>query len=722
MQKPLVLLSSVLVSSPLLAADPAAQLLDKLVVQSGNSSTESITKKNKYLPISEEAPRTEQLSSAEIAATGATNVTEAVTHRAGVDVQTECSICNAKAITLNNLPGRFTTVLIDGIPIYSAASSVYGLEGIPVNLLDRIEIARGAAMSLVAPEAIAGSVNLVTKKITQNEGSVRAEVSEHGSRKLDYFQGWAGKQSGQYLSINGQLRTHDSVDNNGNGISELSGYDRKLFGLGVGLGELAGWQTRLRIDHVNEKRTGGVGIFSNNFNGIRNNTSGNPFDWSKGVGGSQLRDGWYIPGTNTRASYLGQDAYNAGLAGMAELIDTRRTQGTLISERTQGKDSYRIAAALAEHKQDSFYEGSVYNLVQHQSYLEGRWKRVFNESALTTGVAYKSEQHRSVGTDSAGRDNSGVDNYTYRIPGIFAQYDFFALGGDLEVNLSARHDEHNVFGGITSPRALLSYSHHPEWTSRFALGKGYRAPTTFFEQDHGILDTTRIVRADNLRYETAYNAAYNLTLQTDRTEWSSGITWTQLNDMVKIQSDQVDGGGNPITLLGNVTKPVTFTTVDTSIRYLLTPLWTVTSGLEYTQYGFEQAEEPLAFARPELRAFLGAELESGNWGWRTRATWTGPMDLARFGNYKNNADAQRYNLDGSPKRNTSPAYWLVDTRVSYQLDKAWKVYAGVNNLLNEVQSRKESPLWLDKDGSLDYTHLWGLAHGRHVFIGTEVKF
>jgi len=692
-------------SGQAIAADVSQTMQVVEVKSSSPSSNDKIAKK--LLPISEEVARTEQIGKVEIAKTGATNILEAVTHRVGIDVQNECSICNAQNISLNNLPGRFTTIMIDGIPIYSAASAVYGLEGIPVNVLERIEVARGAGMSLIAPEAIAGSVNLVTKKITKDEGAVRAELGEDGSRKLDYFQGWAGKQKGQYLSINGQLRNHDAVDSNGNGVSEMAAYNRQLVGIGAGLGSIAGWDTRVRIDHVNEKRTGGVGTLSTDFNKIQSSSTGNPFNWANG--GSSYAGGWINPTTGAQMNY------NGGLANMSELIDTKRTQGTLIAEKTQGKDSYRLATALAEHKQESFYEGAIYNAVQTQSYLEGRWKHLLQDSAITTGVAYKSEQHRSNGSDTAGNINTGVDNYTYRIPGIFAQYDMFALDGDLEINLSARHDDHSEFGGITSPRMLMAYTHNPDWTSRFALGKGYRAPTTFYEQDHGILDTDVIRRAANLTYETAYNAAYNLTLQNDRTTWSSGITWTQVDNMAKLDVDTT----NRVTTLSNVSKPVTFTTLDTNMRYMLSPILHVNGGLEYTQYGFEQSEEPLAFARPEWRAFLGADVDSGPWEWRTRATWTGEMDLARFGNYANN---QRYNLDGTAKLNKSPSYWLVDTRLGYNIDKAWKIYAGVNNVLDEVQTKKESPLWLDKDGAIDVTHLWGLTHGRHVFVGTEYKF
>jgi outer membrane receptor for ferrienterochelin and colicins len=72
--------------------------------------------------------------------------------------------------------------------------------------------------------------------------------------------------------------------------------------------------------------------------------------------------------------------------------------------------------------------------------------------------------------------------------------------------------------------------------------------------------------------------------------------------------------------------------------------------------------------------------------------------------------------------NKSPSFWKIDTRLGYAIDKTWNVYAGVNNLLDERQSKTESPLWLDSAGEIDVTHIWGLALGRNVFIGTEYKF
>lgn len=43
-------------------------------------------------------------------------------------------------------------VLIDGMPIVSALSTVYGLSGIPVNMIERIEVVKGLASLCMVPK------------------------------------------------------------------------------------------------------------------------------------------------------------------------------------------------------------------------------------------------------------------------------------------------------------------------------------------------------------------------------------------------------------------------------------------------------------------------------------------------------------------------------------------------------------------------------------------
>ena len=139
--------------------------------------------------IKEDIIPTETISPLDIRKVNAVSLTEAVDFKPGISVQTECSICNVRNVVLNNLPGRFTTIMLDGVPIFSSVSGAYGLDMIGVNGVESIEVSRGAGVSLIAPEALAGAVNLVSKHPTQEERILEVQGGDDGYRQANAF--WA---------------------------------------------------------------------------------------------------------------------------------------------------------------------------------------------------------------------------------------------------------------------------------------------------------------------------------------------------------------------------------------------------------------------------------------------------------------------------------------------------------------------------------------------------
>jgi outer membrane receptor for ferrienterochelin and colicins len=91
------------------------------------------------------------------------NIFEAIAMVNGVKPQLNCSVCNTGDIHINGLEGPYTMILIDGMPIVSSLSTVYGLSGIPNSLIDRIEVVKGPASSLYGSEAMGGVINIITK-------------------------------------------------------------------------------------------------------------------------------------------------------------------------------------------------------------------------------------------------------------------------------------------------------------------------------------------------------------------------------------------------------------------------------------------------------------------------------------------------------------------------------------------------------------------------------
>src|SRR5690606_901651 len=92
------------------------------------------------------------------------NVLDALYMVNGINPQVNCNMCNTSDIGINGMPGPYTMVLIDGMPVVSALSTVYGFSGIPNSIIDRVEIVKGPASSLYGSEAIGGVINIITQK------------------------------------------------------------------------------------------------------------------------------------------------------------------------------------------------------------------------------------------------------------------------------------------------------------------------------------------------------------------------------------------------------------------------------------------------------------------------------------------------------------------------------------------------------------------------------
>ncbi len=665
----------------------------------------------------DEIVATESIGAREIEKTGATMLTEVLDKRPGISTQVECSICNVRNVVLNNLPGRYTTLLIDGIPIFSSVSTAYGLDSVNLGGIERIDVSRGAGTSLIAPEALAGSVNIITRRPLKDELMAVQQFGSYGQWSTDLF--GATAFTGGALTANFSHNEHETVDGDDNHVSEYTGFKRNLGGIGFFADDIGGFKIKGRFDIIDEKRMGGA--MGTNYQGVKNDMSGNPFDWSKGKGGSPDKRGWVTAdGSGHDTLSNGQQGmfYNDGLGGMSEIIFTERKQFITSATHQLGEGSLRLAVGYARHKQDSFYEGSYYKADQTQYYLEASTQQPLGSTLVSAGLTYRYEDLNSTGTayDSTTRtstSNDGIDNYKYRTPGVFLQAYHAFLDGVVELNGSIRYDDHNVFGGITSPRLNVLWNHGHSLSSRFAIGHGFRAPTSFFEQDHGILATTRIVR-DIKEAEVSDNLSYALSYAGDRLAFVGSLNYNKIKNMALLDSGATDPvTGQPVTLFTSAQKPVTVTGGDITVTYKLTPQLETTLAAERFNYSFNEMGT-LAFARPETRAYLRLDYEAGPWTAMTRAMWTGPMDLDKF------YGTDRYNFDGTRKLSKSPSYWVVDLRGEYRLNKQWSAFLGVDNLFDFKQSDKESMLWVDSAGNFDVTNIWGPNRGRFVYGG--VKF
>lgn len=695
-------LALVLATAPVFAQNTSATLPTVVVTPAQTSA--------KPGALRDEIIKTESISAKEIAQSGATNLTELMTNRPGVDVQIECSVCNSRNITLNNLPGRFTTLMVDGVPIFSSVSNAYGLDMIGVSGLERVEVSRGAGTSLVAPESLAGTVNLVTKRPISSGFEVDLGVGSYGLQR----QSVVANQllTGGALSLTGTLQKQDSVDSTGSGISQYSGHERVQVGAGLFLDDVGGFKIKGRFDHLEEKRMGGP--LGRDYDTVRADRTGNPFDFSQGVKASPDKNSWINPSSGALT-----DPYADGRFGLAQIINTKRDQLVVSGDKKVGQGLLHLAMGYAEHGQDSWYGGDAdYFGKQRQYYLESSYKQAVNGTLLTAGLSYRYEDLHSLSfsLNDASTPVLDADAYVYRTPGVFVQAYRSFFDDRLELNASLRFDQNNVYGGITTPRLNALWHHSDEVSSRLSLGTGYRLPTSFFELEHAVLQASSMDRSQ-AKAETSENLSYAWNYAGDRLSATVSANHTRIKNLALFVEDPMHAGG---LILQPAASAYTVNNVDFVGTWQVTAKNALTLGLEHYQYSFNSADfQGSLFVRPQDRLMLGLDHTEGPWNVNLKATYTGPQNLAQFFDY---ANTPRYNLDGSPKSDWSPAFWVLDLHANYQVNKTVSAYLGVTNLLDVKQASTDSFLWTDGDGALDVSHIWGPNLGRAVSAGVKISF
>jgi len=141
----------------------------------------------------------------------------------GVRPQLNCNVCNTGDIHINGLEGPYTMVLIDGMPIVSSLSTVYGLSGIPNSLVERIEIVKGPASSLYGSEAVGGLINIITKApATAPKFSVDVFTTSWQEYNIDLgYKFSAGKKANVLTGVN-YFNYCNIIDNNKDNFTDVT--------------------------------------------------------------------------------------------------------------------------------------------------------------------------------------------------------------------------------------------------------------------------------------------------------------------------------------------------------------------------------------------------------------------------------------------------------------------------------------------------------------------
>ncbi|MDP1785493.1 MAG: TonB-dependent receptor, partial [Sulfuricurvum sp.] len=261
------------------------------------------------------------------------------------------------------------------------------------------------------------------------------------------------------------------------------------------------------------------------------------------------------------------------------------------------------------------------------------------------------------------------------------------------------------------PRFLWRHNHTNDLTSRLSAGMGYRAPLTFFESEHGLLDNGFDMAISEL--EKSKGASYALSYNAHGLSLTASAAYTQVKNLAYIDNST----GTPT--LKNLSENVSVKNSDITIGYELREGLNLSGAYEVYRYD-DPYKSHLTLASIEQRARISLDYDVKGWELYSEATWVGARDLAPYGY------TERYNDDlaSSPKNTTSPAFTIVDLKLSKTIDKNFTVYAGAKNLFDTVQTDTESPLFYDNStpAGFDSAHIWGPLRGRMVYAGVKATF
>lgn len=632
----------------------------------------------------------------------AVNLTQAVQNSPGVRVSNECSMCGVKRIMLNGMRGEHSTILTDGIPLHTMMAGYYAVDALATTGIERIEVARGAGASLLAPEAIGGTINVVSKEPQKTGFNLNMSMEDNDSYLVGMMGTLVSDDERARASLVIQDDKHHQLDDDNNGVSEAPVQENTSY-----VGRLSYDFTDvdnviLRVGYTDSEIFGGPQ--DSGIDAARRSFRDDPSESEH-----------LFVNDDVREEFIGKNWETT------EWIDTERTEASVNwLHEFSGDYNAALSVAWSRHEQDSFYEGFDYSATDELFYLDLRNNYVINDQhMLTFGIDSRDEEMRSDSVAGSESDNYVEDSFNYQVWGVYLQ-DTWDVSDSLELALAIRVDTARadfvapekpgteINETVIAPRADLRYLHNEQWTSRVSMGRGYRAPLSFFETDHGILDAGDGFAIDIDELEESLSATYALSFEGEALSSTLSLAYTEVDNLASLS--ETDEGA---PLLTQMEDTASVATGDISLGYVVNDHLTLGATLEMYDYD-DVFKDSFAIAPVEERSVLTADFNYGSWMFYSSASWIGSRNLADYG-------YEGYNIfDSDPKSTRADSYWTVDMKLTYDVSESLSVYVGGNNLTDYTQvDDAETPLFWDATGSYDVAYIYGPLRGREYYLGLE---
>jgi outer membrane receptor for ferrienterochelin and colicins len=627
----------------------------------------------------------------------------------GLRLENNCQNCGFSQVRMNGMEGSYSQILINSRPIFSGLAGVYGLELIPSNMIEKVEVVRGGGSALFGSNAIAGTINIVLRDPMTNsyEGGVsyaRTGVGVDGSGgsapdySINFNTSVVSNDRKTGLSLYGFTRKRELFDANDDSFSELVPLENLT--IGARAFHRFGHRDKLALDFfaINEERDGG-------------NMQDFPL---------HERD-------------------------IAEALEHRMKVAGITYERyVRNYDMLSLFASGQFLNRNSYYGAeqslSDYGNTRDNSYNLGvQYKAVFGNSSLVSGIentsgflmdkklGYPDLDNAVISGDSIQSiphtDNTVIADQSSITAGIFAQYEIKLK--NFKAALGARYDHYQIrdrahegvedkSGNVFSPRVSLMYRIAETLQARVSYSQGYRAPQIFDEDLHIETSGSRQVIHVNhpeLKQETSHSvmASLDFNKQFGRTYigfLAEGF-YTRLDDAFANEYGEPDEDGTVIYTRVNAEGGAWVQGVNMEFKLRPKGNFALTSGFTLQTSEYEESQdfdETHFFRAPDSYGYLALDWDFvKNVCLSATANYTGKMLVPYFGTE---------NPEGELR--TSDPFYDLGIKITYtvKLNGASVEFSGgIKNILNSYQDD------FDYGINRDPAYVYGPMTPRTVFLG-----
>jgi len=634
---------------------------------------------------------------------------ESLNFSPGLRLENNCQNCGFTQVRMNGMEGPYSQILINSRQIFSGLAGVYGLELIPTNMIEKVEVIRGGGSAMFGSNAIAGTINIRMKEPTVNSYEAGATYNIIGAGTdseqapdytINFNTSVVSDDHKSGVSLYGFTRNREMYDANNDGFSEIAPLDNLTFGSRVF--HRFSYRDKLSVDFfaIKEERDGGS---------------------DQGYPVHQRRIGEVVEHNLTIAS-----------ATYERYIRENDLITLYASGQFLNRDSYYGAE----------YSMSDYGNTRDRTYNIGlQYKISFNNSSVVAGIEniHGNLLDKKLGAPIFGEvdgetiivgnnPHTIVSDQSLNTTGLFAQYD--VRYDRFTASVGARLDNYRVFnaqsenetdktGTVLSPRISLMYDVAKPLQARLTYSQGYRAPQIFDEDLH--IETSglrRVVTVNDpdLRQETSHSVMasldYNKLIGTVYTGFLIEGFYTQLVDAFANELGEPDQNGDVIFTRVN-SSGASVQGINMELRLKPLKSFEMSSGFTIQTSTYEEVQDwgDADFLRtPNQYGFLALDWDfAKGFCFSTSANYTGTMKVL----YQGIEDKP---VDENELINTE-SFFDLGTRLSYTMKlngASVQLLGGIRNIFNSYQSDFDSGI--DRDPAFIY----GPLMPRTVYFG--IKF